>query len=261
MRALSSLLLSWALNHGSSRVSASPHQASADCQTDARRVPSCVVTSSGVCGVGCVGLQTSAQAKPKKAKKAGADPVLEYERKAFRLEQMLEELRDEMRSTGVETKDTQKVLDNLTDNLRTTQMQCQSLRSQRQKSASPSPSPAAAASASASAASASAAASPSTPPPVSSQPRPPAQMEAAEPTTPTPTAAAAAAEEEAVTPLAPPPTVCSPPLMALVLPCPNSVCPSRCHDGRTGVSLRAHSFNIFSTATAKSPAWIVRSRH
>jgi len=157
--------------------------------------------------------QTSAQAKPKKAKKAGADPVLEYERKAFRLEQMLEELRDEMRSTGVETKDTQKVLDNLTDNLRTTQMQCQSLRSQRQKSASPSPSPAAAAaaSASASAASASAAASPSTPPPVSSQPRPPAQMEAAEPTTPTPTAAAAAAEEEAVTPLAPPPTTAKAP--------------------------------------------------
>jgi hypothetical protein len=206
-------------------------------------------------------LQTSAQAKPKKAKKAGADPVLEYERKAFRLEQMLEELREEMRTTGVETKDTQKVLDNLTDNLRTTQMQCQSLRNQRQKSASPAPSPAAAA---ASASAASAAASPSTPPPVAPQPRPPAQIQAAEPTTPTSTAAApaatdaAAAAEEDVTPLAPPPTVCSPSLLHVALP--NSVCSSRCHDGRTRESLRAHVVQQISTATGKSPAYIVRSR-
>lgn len=60
-------------------------------------------------------------------KKARADPILDYEQKAFRLEQMLAELRDEMVSSQShigphEAREMHLVVDNLTSSLRDTQV-------------------------------------------------------------------------------------------------------------------------------------------
>lgn len=92
-------------------------------------------------------------AEKKRATKERADPVLEYEQKAFRLEQLLTELSDDMAGSEglgeLESLEMQAVIDNLTESLRNTQMQCQILRQNQARSkhgaASPASTPAKAA--------------------------------------------------------------------------------------------------------------------
>mmetsp|Transcript_5918 Transcript_5918/g.11294 ORF Transcript_5918/g.11294 Transcript_5918/m.11294 type:complete len:611 (+) Transcript_5918:655-2487(+) len=89
----------------------------------------------------CAGMARAASKKMAAGKKARADPILDYEQKAFRLEQMLAELRDEMVSSQShigphEAREMHLVVDNLTSSLRDTQMQCQKLRN---KNTTPSP--------------------------------------------------------------------------------------------------------------------------